>query len=780
MLTGLIYQQPDLLTWYIPVIPIAVAHSRACRVVQFVAARAGCSIAMKKFRSTSARIESLDPVAEVPQKEILARASLWMLVFCLILSIGFVRLYRADTGNQTALRLASAWQSVNLSAQLISDEISDAFSDIGYLASQNELSELLNGGGFEAGERLGTEYLNFLMNKRVYDQLRYIGADGVEVVRANFNNGKPALVPPDGLQDKSGRYYFKQVMELEPGQMYLSLFDLNLEYSKMETPIKPVVRIGTPVSDTTGRKRGMVVLNYLGSYLIDKISAVGETSGVTTWLIDAEGYWLKGPERNVEWGFMYKERQDSTLERYDPQAWQRMSASDKGQFYSDGDLFVFAKLYPELMATQTVISAITAPEDYHLTVIATVAKDLLMADRFDIAQRLFILFGIILSFLIPVSWLLARLSVRKKALNTAMINVLDHVPVLISYVDAEQRLRFNNAAYGRFFGLDPVQLNGSALVSVMGEDGYKNLRPYIERVLDGKQVNFQTRITFRQAGTRVIDATYVPDFNNDGSVRGFFGVISDITELHEAQERVRQRLIELAHAQRINIMGEMATEIAHEINQPLTTIVNFSTACVRSFDSGHRDDEQIVVWITAIRDHAKRASEVVHRLRTFLKKGETEYEQTDINLLIRDVVGWMDGETHSLKITISLDLKPDLPNVMADDILLAQVILNLVRNAIEALSEKQEGNRELIIKSSVCDSGIQVAVSDNGPGISEDIDDQIFYSFITSKKQGLGMGLSVSRSIVEAHGGSLRVDPNATTMTTFVITLPSTSEFKHA
>lgn len=729
---------------------------------------------MKKFKSADATIESLDPIAEVPRKEILARASVWMLAFCFIISIGFTYLYYAEADKQTAIRLASEWQSINLSVQIISDEVSDAFSDLDFLSRQNELSDLLHNGGTEANRRLGMEYLSFLMTRRVYDQVRYIGSDGLEVVRANYNDGNPALVPPQRLQDKSGRYYFKQAMELEPGQMYLSLFDLNVENREVEMPIKPVVRIATPVSDATGRKRGLVVLNYLGSTLIEKINAAGTASGVNTWLIDSDGYWLKGPERDVEWGFMYTDKQDNTFKQHNPQAWQKLLATDKGQFYSAGVLFTFAKVYPDLLATGSVTGMINMPENYYWTVIATISENMLRTDNLDTAQQLLVLYGLILAFLAPISWLLARLSVRKKALNAAMTKVLDNVPVQISYVDKNQRLRFNNQAYGQFFGLDPAQLNGSSLESFMGKSGYDDLQPYIERALDGEQVSFQRRIKFRHASAHVINVTYVPDINNDGSVRGFFGVINDITELHEAQERVRQRLFELAHAQRINIMGEMATEIAHEINQPIATIVNFSTACERSVRSGHWDDAQIVGWITSIRDHAMRTSEVVRRLRTFLKKGEPEYGPTDINMLIGDVVDWMEGDTHKHNISVSLDLEPDLPKVIADDILLEQVMLNLVRNAIEALSEKQEGNRELLIKSSADNQGVQVAVSDNGPGIPTDIDDQIFYSFVTSKEQGLGMGLSVSRSIIEAHGGSLNVDRNTAEMTTFVFTLPIT------
>ena len=243
---------------------------------------------MKKPGSADATIESLDPIVEVPRKTILAQSGYWILVFIIILGIGFVFLYRAETSKRMAARHASSWQSVNLSIQLITDEVSDTFSDLGYLARQNELAELLRGDGMNAGERLGAEYLAFLINKRVYDQVRYIDADGMEIVRVNINHGDPEIVQPHKLQDKSHRYYFRHVMDLEPGQIYLSPFDLNLEVGELETPIKPVLRIGTPVRDAAGRKRGFVMLNYLGNYLIDRITATGGATDVNTWLLNAE------------------------------------------------------------------------------------------------------------------------------------------------------------------------------------------------------------------------------------------------------------------------------------------------------------------------------------------------------------------------------------------------------------------------------------------------------------------------------------------------------------
>ena len=722
---------------------------------------------------------ALDPIVDVPRKGIILRSGLWMLTLSLVLSTGFVLLYRAEIGKNSAARMADAWQGVNISAQFIAEELTHAFSDLGLLMMQDDLLELLNDDGNGAAGRLGEQFLALLATHRVYDQARFINAEGREVVRANFNDGAPALVPPHRLQDKSERYYFNHTMELEPGQIYLSVFDLNKEDDELELPFKPVLRIATPVNDASGQKRGLLVLNYLGSHLLHKIIEAGTASGGDNWLLNAEGYWIKGPVSDHEWGFMVSERGEHTVEREYPELWKHVQISDQGQFFAHGYLFAFIKVYPRMMAARTDKRLVTYPESYHWTLVSAVPRSVLTADNVDTGWRLLALYALMLLFIAPLSWLLARLSSRQRALTAAMTRVLNNIPVLVSYVDTDKRFRFANSAYEKFFGVSGTLLTGRPVASLVGEGVYEEILPYMERALEGEQVSFQQRIRINDVGTRMVAASYLPDIKSDGQVRGFFSVVNDITELHQTQERERQRLLELAHAQRVISMGEMATEIAHEINQPLTSISNFSTACERTLQDGERDIDQLASWIAKIRSHARRASEVVRRLRTFLMKGETEYAPADINALVQDVLGWMEGEIHELNIDLSLDLQPAMPSVTVDDILIEQVILNLVRNAMEALAEVQAEARRLIIRSGASADEVRVTVSDSGPGIPEGINDKVFYSFITSKAQGLGMGLSVSRSIIEAHGGRLYVDPEAKTMTTFVFTLPLTMDGSH-
>lgn len=734
---------------------------------------------MNQFKSDIANSKALDPIVETPGKEVLVRAGILMLVFGFALFIVFALLYHAEVGKNRTLRMASAWQSVNLSVQFITDELSHAVSDLDLLTRQNELAEWLKSSSSHAGTQLAKQFITLLTTHRVYDQARFIGTDGMETVRVNYNNGVPVEVLPHKLQDKSARYYFAHTMKLEPGQVYLSQFDLNLEHGILTLPEKPALRFSTPVRDASGQKRGLIILNYLGENLINAITKAGKASGGATWLVNDEGYWLKGPASDDEWGFMFRDRSGRTIAHQYPQAWQHMMTSNEGQIFTGNLLITYRKISPHILATQSGNSSITAPEKYHWTMVSAIPSSVLQADNIEIRQHLLSFYGLMLVFVVPIAWIVAHLSVRQKTFNTTMARILNNVPVLIAYVDSNQRLRFNNSAYTKFFNADGDQLLNLPLVSFMGEKGYEDIQPYVNQALRGEQVHFQQQVRFNDTTIHVIDAIYLPDVNSDGSVRGFITVVNDITELYKSQESDKRRLLELAHAQRVNSMGEMATEIAHEINQPLTTISNFSTACERTIDSGNWNIDQLRGWIVKIRNQAKRASNIVQRLRIFLKKGETKHKIVDINALIRNVVSWMESDMNKLNILVSLKLEKGISNVTADDILLEQVILNLVRNSMEALSEMQNGTRRLIIQSRTTDHQVEVSVSDNGPGIPAEVEDQIFHSFITSKEHGLGMGLSVSRSIVEAHGGRLYTDPSISTMTTFIFTIPVIQNNSH-
>ena len=249
-------------------------------------------------------------------------------------------------------------------------------------------------------------------------------------------------------------------------------------------------------------------------------------------------------------------------------------------------------------------------------------------------------------------------------------------------------------------------------------------------------------------------------------------VRKSIEDQKQAEETLRRARAELAHVTRVMTMGELAASIAHEVNQPLSAIVNNGSACVRWLAGESPNLAEAREAAQDIIREGNRAGEVINRIRAFLRKTETDKAPIDINQTIRDVVILMRNEAEGKGVALHMELASDLPAVLGDRVQLQQVILNLVMNGIEAMTSVTDRARELGIRSRKYESDkVLVAVQDSGAGLEGENFEEIFNAFYTTKAQGMGMGLAISRSIVEDHGGQLWAQPNDGPGTTFQFTL---------
>ena len=249
----------------------------------------------------------------------------------------------------------------------------------------------------------------------------------------------------------------------------------------------------------------------------------------------------------------------------------------------------------------------------------------------------------------------------------------------------------------------------------------------------------------------------------------------DVTERKRIEAEARQHQAELSYLLRLSTVGEMAAGLAHELNQPLAAITNYAKGCARRIVSSAGKPSQIVPALEEIAAQAMRAGDIIRRLRNLSRKGEVRREPVDVNELVREVARFVDAEAHERAVRLQLDLAPQLPQVCADAIEMEQVILNLVRNGLEAVSGVEGGARELLLRTTAADDTLEIAISDTGEGLAADVAEKMFDPFFSTKPGSLGMGLSISRSIVEAHGGRLWATPNLPRGTTFRFTLPVTS-----
>ena len=240
---------------------------------------------------------------------------------------------------------ASERLNVGLGAGVLDRRLLVLVRDLRLLAGDSLLHRFINSGRVTDRQGVEESFLNFSRAKEVYDQVRWIDQEGQEVVRVDLAGSKPKSIQGSGLQNKGDRYYFRDTMMLAPGVLYVSPLDLNVEQKQVELPPKPVLRIATPIANNQGEKRGIVVLNYLCSEMINYVREVTAEISDHLMVVNNDGYFLHAPDVTDEWGFMFDKFELTLANRY-PASWKRLHAADQGQFQDENGLWTFATIYP--------------------------------------------------------------------------------------------------------------------------------------------------------------------------------------------------------------------------------------------------------------------------------------------------------------------------------------------------------------------------------------------------------------------------------------------------
>jgi PAS domain S-box-containing protein len=290
----------------------------------------------------------------------------------------------------------------------------------------------------------------------------------------------------------------------------------------------------------------------------------------------------------------------------------------------------------------------------------------------------------------------------------------------------------------------------------------------------GYEVEF--RILLPGGTVKYIHTVGHPVLNASGDLVQFVGSSMDITQRKLAEEALRQAQADLAHVSRVTTMGELTASLAHEVNQPIAAAVTDANTCLRWLTRDHPDLEEAREAASRTAKDATRAAEIITRVRLLFKKGTAQRELVDVNEVIREMIVLLRSELTRYSISVQTDLAAHLPQVTGDRVQLQQVFMNLILNGIDAMKE-MNARGELTIKSQQAEKGeLLISVSDIGVGLPPKQADQIFNAFFTTKLHGTGMGLSISRSIIESHGGRLWATDNAPHGASFYLTLPTKVE----
>ncbi|HEY3847189.1 MAG TPA: PAS domain S-box protein [Acetobacteraceae bacterium] len=352
-------------------------------------------------------------------------------------------------------------------------------------------------------------------------------------------------------------------------------------------------------------------------------------------------------------------------------------------------------------------------------------------------------------------------------------SILETVPDAMVVIDQHGVIQQFSKAAERLFGWRAEEVYGQNVRTLMPSPYREQHDEYLGRYLDTgeRRIIGIGRVV---VGQRRNGSTFPMELSvgevSHGGRRLFTGFVRDLTERQQTRARLQEMQDELLHVSRLRSMGEMAAALAHELNQPLTATANYVAAALRLIDGPQPDLAHIRQALAFASGQTLRSGEIIRRLRAFVERGETSRHPEQLDALVEEASALSLVGLGDRGVTVKFVRDPNLPPVMADRVQVQQVLLNLLRNAVEAM----EGSRvrELTLGTTRWDSMVAVSVADTGSGIPPSIEAQLFQPFVTTKSEGMGIGLSVCRAIVEAHGGRLWVEPNPGGGSVFRFTLP--------
>ncbi len=364
---------------------------------------------------------------------------------------------------------------------------------------------------------------------------------------------------------------------------------------------------------------------------------------------------------------------------------------------------------------------------------------------------------------------------RAEVVGQRLAAIVDSSEDAIVSKDLNGTIESWNGGAERLFGYQASEAIGKSILMIVPPDRHDEEQGILERIRRGERIKPYETVRMREDGSLLdISLTVSPLRDAAGRIIGASKIARDITERKRAEAALRDMQMELAHANRVATIGQLSASITHEVKQPITAAVTYAEAARRWLGAEPPNFREADDALSHIVEEGNRAGEVVGRIRALIKKAPPRKECLDINAGIREVIELTRGESVKNGVSMQADLADGLPLIEGDRVQLQQVILNLIVNAVEAMSGSSDGARELLVSSRKADpGGVLVGVRDSGPGLAPETLDHVFDAFYTTKPGGLGMGLSICRSIIEAHSGRLWASANLPRGASFQFALPA-------
>ncbi|GFM37404.1 response regulator [Desulfovibrio psychrotolerans] len=666
--------------------------------------------------------------------------------------------------NEASLResLLKRRQSVHVDfvAKSTELELQSILQDLVNLSHQAGLQDYLADFSEDYRRKLEAEYFAFIRNNRKYDQVRLLLLSGMEDIRVNKQRRGAAVVSRKSLQDKASRYYFVESKDLPPNNVFVSEMDLNVENGKLETPIKPMVRVATPCFDAKGDRKGVLMLNYLAQGLLDTIARSSELERSHTMLLNKNGYWLYSPHPEDAWAFMYPERQNRTFASRYPEAWSNIRDTLNGQFMHEGALFTFSTVH--FLPPHDAQIALTSPIAWKL--VSIVAPEQISLLIGTIYNRFLYVFTVITLLIGTAAFLNARRLLEKAASLKAIQQsqsrfkqIVDSSWDIIWEADQQGRITYVSPRVHDILGFTQEEVLGrspftvdSLLSAVQGGAPLQALPEHF---------HWDEAAAHREGHTVWLHTTGNPVFDDSGSLTGIRGISRDVTDriLNDRELENARMQAETANMAKSEFLARMS----HEIRTPMNAILGMTYLALRTELTPKQQD-----YLLKIKQSANSLLGIINDILDFSKieAGRLEVDPSPFSLhaVMENTVNIVCLPAEEKGIELLLAVDSDVPaGLYGDSLRLGQVLINLANNAIK-FTEEGEVVVSVSVENRTPEGGnLRFSVRDTGIGLSQEHMAQLYTPFTqadgstTRLYGGTGLGLSISKKLVELMGGEL-------------------------
>jgi len=676
-----------------------------------------------------------------------------------------VSIYYVEVNNRRSIIGTNEAHHIHMLPKSIISDFESVVSDLMILSEQHELQRMLENVEGDHRNDLADTFLTFSKRKRLYDQIRFLDETGMEVVRINFNSGNPYIVPEDQLQFKGDRYYFENAIRLEKEDVYFSPFDLNIEKGEIEQPLTPVIRVGTPVFDSHGLKRGIVILNYLGEKLLNDLEYTYIDSGQVM-LLNSDGFLLIGPKPEDEWGFMYEDGSNRMFGNFFPQAWRRISSAESGQFYNSNGMFTFTTVYPILESWKSITNPDRTFEHktyrqeikkYYWKIVSHVSPDILNAVSRQVLKKY--IFASVIPILVMAigSWILASIILSRKRAQKELEWSLSETQVAMDKIDGilksvadglivtdlHNNVILMNRAAEDLLGVRLSEVIDRPIDFAIEE---KTLREKLIDTLGKKKTGYQ--FDFELPGNdpdhpRIMRARTSVIHDREGGETGIVTIIYDVTHEREI-DRMKTEFISTA---------------AHELRTPLTSIQGFSEILQTREDLGEEEKKKFLSYIN---NQSLALAQIINDFLDIsrLESGRgfsLEKAPCKTGDIIKQVIPYF--QEHAPKHRFEVVLPDEPVELTVDKDKVEKVLKNILSNAVKY---SPEGGL-IRVTGEILEDCYRVSVEDRGIGMTPEQVEKIFDKFYRADfsdaaVEGTGLGMSIVKYIVEAHGGKVWVE----------------------